>query len=81
MAVRRRRNRHAFDAADGYRVLVERLWPRGVPKTDAEIDEWAHAARLREVPRIPRRGRLTLVYSARDEECADAVAGPRARSS
>jgi len=83
MAVRRKRDRHAFDAADGYRVLVERLWPRGVPKTDAEIDEWAHAARLREVPRRPRRGRgrLTLVYSARDEECADAGVGPSARSS
>ena len=26
---------------DGYRVLVDRLWPRGVKKTDAAIDEWA----------------------------------------
>jgi uncharacterized protein YeaO (DUF488 family) len=81
MALRRKRDHRAFDAADGYRVLVERLWPRGVPKTDAEIDEWAHAARLREVPRRPRRGRLTLVYSARDEECANAVVDPSARSS
>ena len=22
---------------DGLRILVERLWPRGLPKTDAEI--------------------------------------------
>ncbi len=25
---------------DGYRVLVERLWPRGVSKEQAHIDEW-----------------------------------------
>jgi uncharacterized protein YeaO (DUF488 family) len=27
-------------AEDGYRVLVDRLWPRGVKKQDARIDEW-----------------------------------------
>jgi uncharacterized protein YeaO (DUF488 family) len=26
--------------ADGRRVLVDRLWPRGVSKTDAAIDVW-----------------------------------------
>ena len=25
---------------DGYRVLVDRLWPRGVKKDDAKIDDW-----------------------------------------
>lgn len=25
---------------DGYRVLVDRLWPRGVSKERADIDEW-----------------------------------------
>ncbi len=25
---------------DGLRILVERLWPRGLPKTVAEIDHW-----------------------------------------
>lgn len=25
---------------DGYRVLVERLWPRGVPKERAHVDLW-----------------------------------------
>jgi uncharacterized protein YeaO (DUF488 family) len=24
----------------GYRVLVDRLWPRGISKTDAALDEW-----------------------------------------
>ncbi|HVK86814.1 MAG TPA: DUF488 domain-containing protein [Kofleriaceae bacterium] len=27
-------------AGDGYRVLVERLWPRGLRKADAHLDEW-----------------------------------------
>ncbi len=26
---------------DGYRVLVDRLWPRGVKKEDAALDVWA----------------------------------------
>ena len=25
---------------DGYRVLVDRLWPRGLGKSEAEIDAW-----------------------------------------
>ncbi|ANJ27497.1 DUF488 domain-containing protein [Agromyces aureus] len=29
------------EASDGYRVLVDRLWPRGVSKDRAELDEWA----------------------------------------
>ncbi|MFH2243635.1 DUF488 domain-containing protein [Enterobacter sichuanensis] len=28
---------------DGYRVLVDRLWPRGVKKTDLAYDEWCKA--------------------------------------
>src|SRR5688572_25305176 len=31
----------AAEATDGYRVLVDRLWPRGVSKERAELDEWA----------------------------------------
>jgi uncharacterized protein YeaO (DUF488 family) len=26
---------------DGYRVLVDRLWPRGVSRVQARLDEWA----------------------------------------
>jgi len=26
--------------ADGYRVLVDRVWPRGLKKSEARIDEW-----------------------------------------
>ncbi|TQD39017.1 DUF488 domain-containing protein [Haloflavibacter putidus] len=30
------------DAAqnDGYRVLVDKIWPRGVSKEEADLDEW-----------------------------------------
>lgn len=28
------------DPADGYRILVDRLWPRGLAKEDAHIDVW-----------------------------------------
>ena len=28
-------------ASDGYRVLIDRLWPRGVSREEARLDEWA----------------------------------------
>ncbi|MBV7403442.1 DUF488 domain-containing protein [Enterobacter sp. ENT03] len=28
---------------DGYRVLVDRLWPRGIKKSDLARDEWCKA--------------------------------------
>lgn len=38
------RLKRAYDAASpsgGYRVLIDRLWPRGVSKDRAKLDEWA----------------------------------------
>ena len=38
------RLKRAYDPAepgDGYRVLVDRLWPRGISKERARLDEWA----------------------------------------
>ncbi len=35
--------RRAYDApgqTDGQRILVDRLWPRGVSKDDLKLDEW-----------------------------------------
>jgi uncharacterized protein YeaO (DUF488 family) len=29
------------NSTDGYRVLVDRLWPRGITKEKAKIDYWA----------------------------------------
>jgi uncharacterized protein YeaO (DUF488 family) len=92
---------------DGYRVLVDRVWPRGVSREELEIDEWirdlAPSTRLRRwfdhdparweefrrryfqelrgkegtirglLERI-QRGRVTLVYGARDPDHNNAVA-------
>lgn len=90
---------------DGTRVLVDRLWPRGVAKADARLDAWLkdvapsdalrkrfghepdkwpafrkrYAAELRRNPavaelrRLVRRGDVTLLYAAKDEERNNAV--------
>ncbi|MFB6829716.1 DUF488 domain-containing protein [Streptomyces hydrogenans] len=42
-AVRVRRVYDAPAPDDGVRVLVDRLWPRGLAKADAHIDEWPKA--------------------------------------
>jgi uncharacterized protein YeaO (DUF488 family) len=94
-------------ASDGTRILVDRLWPRGIKKETAGIDQWCkdispstalrkwfghdparwpefrrrYAAEVREQPEQlaklraqARRGQITLVFSAHDEEHNDAVA-------
>jgi uncharacterized protein YeaO (DUF488 family) len=38
--VQLKRAYESASARDGYRVLVERLWPRGVHKTDLRLDAW-----------------------------------------
>jgi len=48
------RIKRVYDApssADGQRILVDRLWPRGLKKTDAALDEW-----LKDIaPSVPLR--------------------------
>lgn len=39
--IRLKRAYQPASADDGVRILVERLWPRGVSKTDAALDHWA----------------------------------------
>src|SRR5262245_32816378 len=41
MAVRIKRVYDPFAPSDGYRVLIDRLWPRGITKEQAHLDEWA----------------------------------------
>ncbi len=41
MAVRIKRAYEPPEPADGYRVLIDRIWPRGVSKEEARLDEWA----------------------------------------
>ncbi|MDA8440008.1 MAG: DUF488 family protein [Propionibacterium sp.] len=41
------RTKRAYDPpepGDGFRVLVDRLWPRGLGKASAAIDLWPHDA-------------------------------------
>lgn len=92
--------------ADGYRVLVDRLWPRGLKRDEARIDLWCKevapspelrrwfghdparwevfAARYRqelaaqeplwpELARRARKGRVTLLYAAKDTQHNHAV--------
>ncbi|MBS1942597.1 MAG: DUF488 family protein [Bacteroidetes bacterium] len=91
---------------DGYRLLVDRVWPRGMTKEHAHVDEWlkefgpstelrqwfghvpekypefrkryvkelkALSAELDKVRALARKQRVTLVYSAKDEEHNQAV--------
>lgn len=41
MELRRKRAYDTAESGDGFRVLVDRLWPRGVSKEHAAIDLWA----------------------------------------
>ena len=91
---------------DGARVLIDRLWPRGVKKETLALDEWmkeispstelrkwfghdpalwpefrkryaaelrTHAELVESLRAMARKGVVTLVYSAHDEEHNDAV--------
>jgi len=39
--VKLKKVRDPYERSDGYRVLVERLWPRGMRKESVAMDEWA----------------------------------------
>lgn len=43
MSVRVRRVYESPQPEDGVRVLVDRLWPRGLSKDAARVDEWPRA--------------------------------------
>ena len=104
MASGRARVKRVYDSPsrqDGRRILVDGLWPRGVSRKTARIDEWARdlapSTRLRQwfghdparwpefqkryraelrmrsdrlawLAGLARRGRITLVYAARDTD-------------
>ena len=52
MKIHTKRAYEAASGKDGYRVLVDRLWPRGISKADVALDEWckdlAPSGKLRE---------------------------------
>ena len=70
---------------DGFRVLVERLWPRGVSKREAAIDSWlkeaAPSTELRSgSAMIPASGRIPPPLSKRAAQKKDLLAMLRDRS-
>lgn len=40
MAIQIKRVYEPFATSDGYRVLVDRLWPRGMSKEKLKVDTW-----------------------------------------
>ena len=52
MDIRTKRAYEPAASSDGYRVLIDRLWPRGVSRERARLDEWDRelppSAKLRE---------------------------------
>jgi uncharacterized protein YeaO (DUF488 family) len=88
---------------DGTRILVDRLWPRGLSKAKAALDDWAkevapspslrkwfghreerfpeftrrYRAELKGNPALDalraRKGKVTLIYGARDPKINHAV--------
>lgn len=44
MSIQLKRAYEPARRSDGVRILVERLWPRGVSKSEARIDFWAKEA-------------------------------------
>jgi len=43
MSVKIKRIYEPYSPTDGYRILIDRLWPRGVKKEGAHIDKWLKA--------------------------------------
>ena len=108
MSIAVKRAYEAPAAKDGRRILVDRVWPRGVGKEELRLDGWyrelapstplrkwfghdperwagfqkRYLAELRraelrdpldELAKLGKRGKLTLVYGARDEEHNQAI--------
>ena len=40
MTIKLKRIYEPYSEDDGYRILIDRLWPRGMKKEDAKIDKW-----------------------------------------
>lgn len=41
MKIQMKRVYDPAESADGFRILVDRLWPRGISKEKAKVDLWA----------------------------------------
>lgn len=107
MTVRLKRVYEEPSQHDGYRLLVDRLWPRGITREKLHLDAWLkdlapstglrkwfshdlkkwgqfkrryflelddHPEEIAHILEKTRAGRVTLVFSARDEKFNNAAA-------
>jgi uncharacterized protein YeaO (DUF488 family) len=62
---------------DGYRILVDRLWPRGLTKQRAKVDLWMKEIAPSDALRVKRlereHGTVTLLYGRKVEKQNQAV--------
>ena len=78
-----------YESGDGYRVLIDHIWPRGISKDRAHLDEWAKelapSDELRKwFDHVPARfGEFRTRYRAelatRDDQIAELVQRARSR--
>ncbi|MBH0131381.1 DUF488 domain-containing protein [Salinibacterium sp. NK8237] len=59
------------ESVEEYRVLVDSLWPRGVSKSAAALDENALLPGI--LNRLTSHARVTLLYGAKDPRINHAV--------
>lgn len=107
MAIQVKRVYAKPDKSDGVRILVDRVWPRGLTKEEAHIEEWMrdigpsdelrkwfghdparwqefekryfrelarNAGLVDKLAARARRGKVTILFGAKDEEHNQAVA-------
>lgn len=75
MELRAKRVYEEATVEDGRRVLVDRLWPRGVSKERARVDFWAREiAPSNELRRELGSETATLLFSSKVEELNNATA-------
>ena len=109
MAIMLKRVYEESDPSDGTRILVDRLWPRGLTKERAQVDHWirdvapseslrkwfghrperwpefkiryrkelesaARVEAIAELRRLCGKGKVTILFGARDEKRNQAVA-------
>ena len=74
--IRIKRIYEAPEAEDGFRVLIDRLWPRGISKERAALADWwkdiAPSPELR-TWRLAAGENVTLLYGAKDPKINQAV--------
>lgn len=96
----------SYSPTDGKRILIDRLWPRGISKEEVKLDLWlkdiapstelrqwfghdpakwrefkkryiseikSNTQALSQIQTLVKKGKVTLVYGAKDEEHNDAV--------